>query len=127
MSRAWVITLAVGILLFAAFGVVEERYWPGLATRAWWEIAIVLALGVYGACFTAVSIPRIVDAKLSIPVLAWIAMFVVFMIGAFGKVDRAIGHAPRSRFASSGGPTGTFRLFGAGSFSRSLDPVEVPL
>lgn len=82
-------TLVVGIVLLAGFGIVEERYWPGLATRAWWEVALVLALGVYGACFAAVSIPRILDPKLSIPVLAWVAMLVYFISTAFGKSERA--------------------------------------
>jgi hypothetical protein len=67
MSWAWVTTLAVGILLLAAFGVVVEPDLPGLSTYAWWQIALVLALGVYGACFAAVSVPRIFDPKLSIP------------------------------------------------------------
>lgn len=88
MSRAWVTTLAVGILLLAAFGVVVEPYWPGLSTHAWWEIALVLALGVYGACFAAVSVPRIVDPKLSIPVLAWVMLAVGFLISAHTKIER---------------------------------------
>jgi hypothetical protein len=88
MSRAWVTTLAAGILLLAAFGVVVEPYWAGLSTHAWWQVALVLALGVYGACFAAVSVPRILDPKLSIPVLAWIVMFVWFAMAAWGQAER---------------------------------------
>ncbi len=89
MSRAWVTTLAMGTLLLAGFGVVEERYWPGLATRAWWEVALVLLIGVYGACFAAVSFPRLLDPRLSIPALAWVAMLVYFVFSTFSKTERA--------------------------------------
>ncbi|MBA3465391.1 MAG: hypothetical protein H0T46_36000 [Deltaproteobacteria bacterium] len=88
MSRAWVTTLAVGILLLAAFGVVVEPYWPGLSAHAWWEIALVITLGAYGACFAAVSIPRIVDPRLSIPLLAWILIAVGYTAGAFRRAER---------------------------------------
>jgi hypothetical protein len=88
MSRAWVTTLAVGILLLAAFAVVEERYWPGLSTERWWVIGLVLLAGVYGACFAAVSIPRIFDPSESIPVLAWIVMAVSHGFGVYARSTR---------------------------------------
>src|SRR5262245_23604956 len=80
MSRSAIVGLVVGALMLGALGIVENHYWAGFSTRSGLAIGLVLTMAIYGALLTAVCIRRLVDPWLPTPILAWILMWIWWVI-----------------------------------------------
>jgi len=88
MSRSAVVGLIAGAVLVVGLIVAGVIYGDVLVTRSHAEQGIAVGLGVYGAGLAAVSIRRLVDPRLSVPVLAWIVLVVFYIIRAFDREKR---------------------------------------
>jgi len=104
MTRSAVVAVVAWVILVGALIVVDSMYWGWLTQRSRLELALVLALPVFAASLTAVSIRRIVDPKLDVPVLVWIAviavglvLFVMYVVAQSRKHDRNNTHEDDNR------------------------------
>src|SRR5215212_5242067 len=80
MSRSAIAGLIVGGLMLGALLLVERHFWPGFSTRSHLAIGLVLTMTIYGALLTAVCFRRLIDPWLPTPVLAWIVMWIWWVI-----------------------------------------------
>ena len=88
MSRSAVVALIAGAVLAVGLIVAGVIYGPALVTKSHVEQGMAIGLGVFGAGLAAVSIRRIVDPRLRVPVLAWIVLVGFFIIRAFDRERR---------------------------------------
>jgi len=101
MSRSLVVTLVVGLVLVVAFAVVAAHYWPALAQYSRVSLAVILGITLYGAGLAAVSLRRVIDPRLSIPILAWLAIVAFWIMSILGKKDDDISSSSSSSSSSS--------------------------
>ena len=101
MSRSAVVALVVGLVLVAALGVVGAIYKDSLVTASRLGVAIIFAAGLYGAALAAVSIRRVIDPKLEVPILAWIAVVAFWIMSILGKKDDDPSSSTSSSSSSS--------------------------
>jgi hypothetical protein len=111
MSRSAVVALVVGLVLVAALGVVGAIYKDSLVTASRLGVAIIFAAAVYGAALAAVSIRRIVDPKLPVPILAWIAVAVFWVMSILGKKDGDASSSTSTPTASTSSDDGMGRVW----------------